>query len=407
MNRTRINLERLLADHEELSLIGRKTSGGVCRRAFDPEDMKARRWFLDKLAEAGIPGRVDAAGNLIGRIGPLSGPAVVSGSHLDTVDGGGFYDGALGVLCALEALRVIKENALDRVPFEVWAFSDEEERFLGFLGSLAICGQITGERGMAVADEGGLTLAEAMRSAGLDAAMIGRARRAPEDIKYFMELHIEQGPLLERDDCALGLVELVKADYRYGITIHGRRDHAGSPMFGRLDPLKAGVRIIERFAREVQAVGDPENTFTVGVFEVNPGLQTVIPESVYFTVDIRAPDRQSLAFLEEHLKIMLREESQGLVSDFQIIMREDQVTFDSVVLAAVEESLDETGRSWRRIMSGPGHDCQVMGRYVPSGMIFVASVGGRSHCPEEFSRPEDIEAGANALLNTMLKLAER
>ena len=406
MSRPQVNIQRLLADHEELSLIGRKASGGVCRRAFDPGDMAARQWFLGKLAQADIPGRADPAGNLIGRVGPGSGPAVVSGSHLDSVDGGGFYDGALGVLCALEALRVIKENGLDRTPFEAWAFCDEEERFLGFLGSLAICGQVTGERAVTLADQDGLGLAEAMKAAGLEAGRVGEARRAPEEIKYFVELHIEQGPLLERDNCALGLVELVKADYRYGISLAGRRDHAGSPMYGRLDPLQAGVRIIDRFAREVQAAGDPENLFTVGVFEVDPGLQTVIPESVFFTVDIRGRDSAALADLEARLRAITAEESRGMLSEIQVIMREEQVAFDARVLAAVEESLNESGRPWRRIMSGPGHDGQVMGRHFPSGMIFVSSVDGRSHCPEEYSRPEDIEAGANALLSTMLKLAE-
>jgi N-carbamoyl-L-amino-acid hydrolase len=145
--------------------------------------------------------------------------------------------------------------------------------------------------------------------------------------------------------------------------------------------------------------------FTVGVFDVEPGQQTIIPESVHFTIDLRARESAILSRLETRLGEFLSEEAPGLERDIQTIMREDEVAFDPQVLAAIEEALIESGRPWRRVMSGPGHDGQVMGRHVPSGMIFVASVDGRSHCPEEFSRPEDIEAGANALLGAMLRLA--
>jgi N-carbamoyl-L-amino-acid hydrolase len=399
-----VDMGRLRAEMEELARIGRVPGGGISRPAFGGAEMQARRWFMAKLEEAGLEVRVDGAGNISGRH-PGRGPALLCGSHLDTIRGGGAFDGALGVLAALECVRVIRERRLScPAPVEVIAFSDEEEAFLGFLGSLAMAGGLSARRIEEAENAAGLPLSRAMAECGLDVGRILHARRDPSTIKAFVELHIEQGPILAEAGASVGVVEAIKGNYRYEITMLGRRDHAGLPASARFDPFFAVLELIQRMRGRAAGCAC---LMTVGRFAVDPGLENVIPESVCFSVDFRHESAGVLEDLESHL---FREtERLGAAPGFQTVRRTllkiDPVPMSPPIQAAIREASDALGVHWLPIQSGAGHDAQVLGRFVPTGMIFVPSEGGRSHCPQEHTSWADIGRAAEVLLAVLLRLA--
>jgi N-carbamoyl-L-amino-acid hydrolase len=403
----RINADRLHSDLKSLSQIGRTPEGGVSRPTFSQADMKAREWFVQKLNDADLAVSVDAAGNIFGRLDG-KGPAVISGSHLDTIINGGFYDGAIGVLSVLECIRTIKEEgATVRAPLEVVSFTDEEEWYYGFLGSYALTGQLKNAALDKVYDNNGQSLEAAMGKAGLNLAFIHQAQRPKNDIKAFVELHIEQGPLLEQTGDVIGVVDNVKGDYRYGITYKGKRNHAGSPMQGRRDPMRAAVHLINHMDTQFEAIESPDVLLTVGAIQADPSIETVIPASVYFSIDFRTRDKDILLKLSDrlHNEAQRLAEARGLELTIEPLIIVDPVIFDDHVLDAIRQAATDLDLKWCHISSGAGHDGQVMGMYVPAAMIFVPSQGGRSHCPEEHTTVEHIEAGANVLLNTLVKLA--
>lgn len=401
-----IDTQRLRSDLEELSGIGRLPTGGMSRPAFSPQEKQARRWFIGRLEEAGLEVKVDEAGNITGRL-PGPGPAVLSGSHLDTIENGGAFDGALGVLAALECARVIKERNLScPSPVEVIAFSDEEEAFIGFLGSRALMGQLSDKELEEARNPQGLWLSEAMAECGLDVGAVRRAGRDPSTIKAFVELHIEQGPILAQRGVSVGVVAAIKGNYRYGITLRGRRDHAGVPMKGRRDPLFAALALIEKIRAHGSRIGS-EVLMTVGRFTVEPGLENVIPGSVYFSVDFRDENPGVLRSLEGRLfdEIgRLRSESSLEILQ-QPLLKIDPVPLSPSIQRAIKQAADQLDIDWLSLQSGAGHDAQVIGQFVPTGMIFVPSLGGRSHCPEEHTEWRDIERATEVLLAVILRLA--
>ncbi len=401
-----IDARRLRGDLEELSSIGRLPTGGISRPAFGPAETQARHWFIGRLEQAGLEVKVDEAGNISGRL-PGPGPAVLSGSHLDTIENGGAFDGALGVLAALECLRVIRERCLScPAPVEVIAFSDEEESFLGFLGSLAVTGRLPARELGEITNPAGVPLSRAMEQCGLDLGIIGRAARDPSTIRAFVELHIEQGPILAERGASIGVVEAIKGNYRYGITVRGRRDHAGVPMRGRRDPLFGAIELIETMRKQCAEIA-PEVLMTVGQFTVEPGLENVIPGSVYFSVDFRDENPRTLRSMEEGLLEEIERLGSGLSLEIRQrpLLKIDPVPMSPAIQTAIEQAAEQLDIDWVALQSGAGHDAQVLGRFVPTGMIFVPSRGGRSHCPEEYTEWRDIERATEVLLAVILSLA--
>ena len=402
-----INLERLKRDIEELGEIGRTPAGGVSRGAFSDADLQAREWFVRKLKEADLGVTIDAAGNIFGRI-EGSGPAILCGSHLDTIKNGGIYDGALGVLSALECIRVINELKLKtEFPIEVVSFTDEEERFVGFLGSYAVTGELKSDKLSEVRDSEGYLLRDCMRKCELDIAEIPRAKRNAEGIKAFIELHIEQGPVLESLQIPIGVVNAVKGDYRYRVDIVGRTDHAGVPMkwrrdalFGAVQFISSALNIIRRFERE-------ETLVTVGVLELDPGLANVVPRHVFFTLDVRDNEIDHLSMLEEELNKLTGQLASELNLEMRMrpIMKIAPLALNHKIQAIITEEVKNLNLVSHELPSGAGHDAQILGRMVPAGMIFVPSHRGKSHSPDEFTSWKDIENGANVLLRTLLHLA--
>ncbi len=409
-----IRIDRLMDDLAAINAIGRLEGGGNRRRALSPEDMEGRALLLDRMQAAGLETRVDAAGNVFGRLESDHGvndgtqPAVLIGSHIDTIERGGRFDGVLGVFGALECLRTIGESGVARKkPIEVVAFTDEEERFIGFLGSYALVGSVGYDDIKDCVDHNGTRLYDAMQRAGLDPHRIADAAVDPADYCAFLELHIEQGSVLEREGKIIGVVDGVKGNFRWGVTITGQTDHAGAPLTGRKDAFSAFHDVAARMIAFRNKHGDDDSTLTIGRVLMEPNIETAQPGRVEFSVDFRSSSVGFLRRADSTLSSVLQEltENGGYTVDRHQILVEDPVEFDRGIRPAIERSAEKRGYPWRAMPSGAGHDAQVIGRHIPSAMIFVPSVDGRSHCPEEFTRTPDIEAGVNVLLDTALSLA--
>ena len=405
----RINLARMRKDLEELGEIGTTAEGGVWRSSFSEADMQARRWYVQRLKDAGLQHWIDAAGNMYARVGE-GGPAVISGSHLDSVPNGGRFDGALGVMAALECLRSIKDNGIHpKLPIEAVAFTDEEGRFGGFVGSFAVIGTMTYEEILRRRDLRGMPLADAMRQAGLDPTKIGEARRRPDDVKAYVELHIEQGPILESIGVPIGVVQGIVAGSRTWITFRGRADHAGTtPMEMRQDAFLGAAEFGLRAREMVLTEGSGTTVGTVGVVDLKPGASNIVPETAFLTLDLRDISWDVLQRLLDRVRILAHEiaEKWGLTVTVERMRISEPAQMSPQVQAVVDGVARDLGHQTHWMNSGAGHDVQVMAKITEAGMIFVPSRQGRSHSPAEFTAWDQIENGANVLLNTLLRLAQ-
>jgi N-carbamoyl-L-amino-acid hydrolase len=404
----RINLARLRKDLEDLGKIGTTPDGGVWRSSFSEADMEARRWYMQRLEEAHLQHWVDAAGNIYARVGEGS-PAVIAGSHLDSVPNGGRFDGVLGVIAALECLRSINDHGIHtRLPIEAVAFTDEEGRFGGFIGSFAVIGTMTYEAVLSRRDLRGMPLADAMRQVGLEPTKIGEARRDPKDIKAYIELHIEQGPILESMGVPIGVVQGIVAGSRTWITFRGRADHAGTtPMAMRKDAFLGAADFGLR-AREMVLVGGSGTTVgTVGAMDLKPGASNIVPETAFLTLDLRDISWEVLQRLLERVDILAHEiaEKWGLEVTVERMRISEPAQMSPHVQAVIDEVARGLGHKTHWMNSGAGHDAQVMAKITEAGMIFVPSRQGRSHSPAEFTDWDQVENGANVLLNTLVRLA--
>lgn len=403
-----VNVGRLCRDLDELGAIGAGPGGGVTRLALSAEDLAARAWLRARMAEAGLSVSTDPAGNTIGRLGPTSGPALVVGSHLDTVPAGGRFDGALGVLAGLEVARALQEQAVRLGhALEVVAFADEEQaRFLpGLGGARAMALGIDPEEFGGVCDGSGVALTAALAAAGVDLAAATSARRSSPEIAAYVELHVEQGPRLEEEGVAIGIVAGIVGITRYGVTVTGQANHAGTTaMQRRRDALVGAARLVLEVNRAVRAEGE-HMVGTVGRLKVEPGAPNIVPGRVELVIELRCFEQARLERVLGRLRRLARElEAQGLGLEWQEARYGSPCPMDPVVRTCIARAATRLGYSCRELWSWAGHDAQFMGRRWPAGMIFVPSRGGVSHSPAEYTSPEDLGRGAEVLYATVVEL---
>jgi allantoate deiminase len=397
---------RLAADLEAAARFGGDEDGGVTRLAWTAELFDAYDWLAAELRALGLEAAVDAAGNLVGTWQAGSGKAVVVGSHLDTVRRGGRFDGTLGVLSGLEAIRLLRSwDAEPARPIRLVSFMDEEgARFeTALFGSRAFTGADLaglGER----RDSDGISLREAMAARGRDFDRVAQAR-AVDEAGAYLELHIEQGPALERAGVALGIVTAITGVVAFRVRFRGEANHAGTtPMDARRDALAGAARAV--LALRDEARRRPGMTANVGHLAAEPGGANVVPGVAEFTIDVRAPTAEGFAALEPLVRSTLEAiaAEEGLELELRETFRLEPLPLDETLMETLEAAARDEGASTVRMPSGAGHDAMIVGRHVPAAMLFVPSRRGISHSPEEHTAPEQCELGARVLARALRSL---
>ena len=407
----RIDGDRLLGRLAALAEIGAIEGGGCARLALTDEDRAGRDLVVTWMRDLGLDVRIDAIGNVVGRWSHPemfdASPAVMVGSHIDTVRTGGRYDGNLGVLAGLEIIEsLIDAGVTPRRPLEVAFFTNEEgARFPpDMLGSLTYAG--------------GMPIEEALDLKGIDGSILGEELQrigyvgsfpCPGQVPHaYVELHIEQGPVLEAEGIDIGVVESVQGISWREVTIEGQANHAGTtPMSMRHDAGLAAASVATFIRRLATEVGPP-HVATVGSIRLHPDLVNVVAARATLTVDQRNTDDAVLVDAEHRLAGYLDElaGAEGVRISTRSLARFEPVTFDQRVVGLVEDTARRHGLSTRRMPSGAGHDAQMLARVCPSGMVFVPSVKGISHNPAEYTAPNDLVFGADVLLHVVVTLAD-
>ncbi len=406
-----VNFERLKNDIEKLSQVGRSADMGIYRMAFSDGDMLGRNWLTQRIEAAGLTCSQDGAANLSALIETTAAdiPRVMTGSHIDTVPGAGHLDGALGVICGLEALRVIKERGLTiKRPLELVAFSDEEGAFGGMFGSQAVTGKITPGWIHNAKNLDGITLPEAMARHGLDAMEALAAARSPGSIHAFVELHIEQGPVLDSLQKTIGVVEGICGLQRWEISLIGHANHAGTtPMHMRQDAFQGLAEFSGEIERILEEHGSPLSVATIGRVELLPGAANVVPGEVRFSLEFRDVDTAVIEALANNFRVVLSAISRrrALMFEFRVVSEMPPVSCDSHIQTLIAETAQLHDLQMHVMPSGAAHDTQQIASIAPAGMIFVPSKEGKSHSAAEWTSWQDIEAGANVLLNVLYRLA--
>ncbi|MDD2846155.1 MAG: Zn-dependent hydrolase [Rhodoferax sp.] len=409
MNAPQINGPRLLASLQALGQLGALPGGGVNRLALSDADRQGRDWTVARMRALGMRVDVDAIGNIIGTLpGTEDGPPVMTGSHIDTVRTGGLYDGNYGVLAGLEVVATLREAGLrTRRPLAVAVFTNEEgARFQpDMMGSLVYVGGLPLQDALATCDADGVSVQAELQRIGYQ----GTSAVGAPLVDSYVELHIEQGPVLEQMGLQIGVVEGVQGISWTEFTVAGQSNHAGTtPMALRHDAALVAAQVAV-FVRELSARLGGRQLATVGAVRLSPNLVNVIAQKAVFTVDLRNTDSAVLAQAESelHAYALQAAQAEGVRITSRALARFEPVAFDPMLVDLVEQQARALGCSHQRLPSGAGHDAQMLARVCPSAMIFVPSVGGLSHNVREHTEPADLERGAQLLLQVVLALANR
>jgi N-carbamoyl-L-amino-acid hydrolase len=401
----RVDGTRLNRRMAALAEFGANDAGGIDRVAFSDADLEARSWVAELFREAGLDVTVDVAGNLVGRRGGSDPglPPLVLGSHIDSVPGGGNYDGQVGSMGALEVAWTLAEAGVrTRHPLEYVIFPNEEG---GKTGSRALAGKVEpGELDIITAS--GYTIGEGLRRIGGDPARLHEAHRASGSITAFLELHVEQGGVLEAEGQDIGVVEGIVGIMRWNVVVDGKTNHAGTtPMGRRRDALVAAARFIDAVHRTALGM-EGSQVATVGRVSASPGAPNVIPGRATLSLEVRDLDMGKI----ETVFGEIREQAAAIGADtgttfaFERFYVSEAAPTDPRIRDVVERAARDLGLASRRMPSGAGHDAQSLAHLGPVGMIFVPSAAGISHAPEELTSPEDVTHGADVLLRTLLAL---
>ncbi|WP_438445212.1 Zn-dependent hydrolase [Gorillibacterium sp. sgz5001074] len=410
----RWNREELAKDAEAwiawLAQYGGEEGGGVTRLLYDKAWQSARAALADRMGEMGFSVRADRTGNTFGRLEGTSGNpgAIGVGSHFDTVRSGGRYDGAYGIVAGLMAADLLRRLYGPPVrSIEVAAFCEEEgSRFpLAYWGSGSLTGARTHADIAALKDPEGIRFPEAMAAAGF-----GREDQ-PEpcgtDWTHYLEVHIEQGPVLEAEGLSIGIAEVIVGQKRFAFTVRGSANHAGTTPMGQRSDALAGAAAMAVALEDMALLNGEPLVATVGRMEVYPNTPNVVPGEVRFTADVRHSDGEALEAFCDRMEERFRRiaEARGLSLESSLWVNTAPVPLDAVLAAKVERSALACGMKYRRMPSGAGHDAQMIQAVCPSALVFVPSRGGISHSPEEYTAPEHLAEGVLVLTDLLYKLA--
>lgn len=399
-----VNGDRLTAMIRQLAKLGELPNGGVQRLAFSVEDCRARSLVRRWMVEADMTVTVDEAGNMIGRYPGRfqDAPPLVTGSHIDTVPNAGHYDGTYGVLAGIEAVKTLSEQGLrlDH-PIEVIVFADEERTMVG---CKALAGRLLPDPEL-YRSRDGEPIQDCLERVGGNWDIIEHARRTPESMAAFVELHVEQGPVLTTQQTQIGVVTGIVGQRRYWITVEGQSSHAGTtPMSMRQDALVAASQVVLAINRVGNHPGD--QVATVGRMDLHPNVPNSIPGKVEMSLDLRDLSSDRLDQLLAEIQQAINDIATATGTRIAIAQRldNDPAPANSHIQYAIAQVCEDLNLSYCHLPSRASHDAQEMSRITDMGMIFVPSEGGISHSESEYTRPEDCTNGANVLLHTLMQL---
>jgi len=414
-NAPTIDKRRLMRDLNAIGRIGIGDHGSVTRLVFSIKELRSRQVLIHLMRQAGLKIHVDAIGNIFGRLDGADpkAPALLAGSHLDTVIHGGKYDGPVGVIGALEAVRTIRENKITlRAPLEVVCFIGEESSRFGFstLGSSLVAGEVHPKDLTNAVDAQGTKLADVLASLGISPRNLSRLARDPKSMKAYLELHIEQGPILEAKAKRIGLVTSIAAPSRFKVIFTGQADHSGTtPMEMRKDALVAAAQLIEyveKICRKFSSMEKGRVVGTVGAMKIEPGVINAVPGRAELSIDIRSTSAQA----KDKVARLVKQRGAAIARDRGIaievlnIRAEEPVPLDKRLLRITRQLCEEKAIDYEIMPSGAGHDAMQMAKITPAGMIFIPSRRGISHNPLEWTDPDDIALGAQLLMETMIRV---
>ena len=404
----RVNSDRMLDMFNKLALIGATGDGGVSRVTFSGAHLAARKWFREQIESSGLDFSMDGAGNFSATLtcDCSNAQTLLLGSHLDSVPNGGRFDGALGVIAALEVLRTVKENGIKlKVNLEAIDFTDEEGTLVGLLGSAALAGHLH-LNGLKNPRGGRENLEVGMARAGLTDESILSAARPKESLAGYLELHIEQGKRLERNGINVGIVSAIVGIRSYRLSFIGRADHAGSTLMTDRADASLGASAFTLAAREIVMKDFPNCVVNVGKMEFTPGAFNIVPALVNVALEFRAPSDEEFDQVGSALLACAEMEANrfGLALKKEFLGSHSPSLASEKIKTAFVDACNSLGLTHTSLISGAGHDGQSLVDMCPIGMIFVPSVDGASHAPREFTKWEDCVNGANVLLQAVIKL---
>lgn len=406
-----VSPERITSHLKSFASIGYSASGGMRRLAFSKNDLRARQVLVHIMGNLGLDARIDPFGTVYGRLPDPDGrklPAVMVGSHLDAVPGGGRFDGSIGVVAGLEAAAVVSQYLeITERTLEVVSFSCEESsRFgRGTIGSGLMTGVWSAKDILHLRDGQGQTLERVLRRLGLDPERLDEVRRPPSDVAAFLEIHIEQGRVLEEAPAAVGIVGTIAAPTRFRLTLSGQADHSGAtPMNLRRDALAGAAEIIlavERCAKAVSGV-----VATVGTAKVEPGAINVVPGNVEMSIDIRSTVGSARRDVVDQIRNEIDRvcTARDLSSNLELLTDEDPVTLHPQIIDTLERAARQRGTSYLHMPSGAGHDAMHLATICPTGMLLVPSRGGISHHADEWTDFDDIVEGIQVIVDATVDL---
>lgn len=408
------NIERIKNDIDIVTSFNRTPGNGCTRFSYSEEDRKAREYLINEMKKLGLEVRIDGVGNIRGKYNPMNSnyPSVMMGSHIDTVLNGGKFDGLVGVVSALEVIRQVKDNQISiQKPLEIIIWAEEEGSNSGItmLGSKAMTGKVKAEDLKEMKSFTGESMYDLMKEFGLDVDAIDSQVFRKDEVEYLIELHVEQGGILDSEGLSVGIVKAIAGMKTYKVTLEGVANHAGStPMYLRNDALVGASHIITYMEDAAKNKGLGTTVATVGKIICEPNVPNIIPGKVVFYVDIRDVEEEGKDIISKELIEKVKENANlyNLKYDIELIEESPVVKLSEKVIDTIEKIAIERSYPYKVMNSGAVHDSGMFADLTNVGMIFVPSIGGRSHCPEELTRFEDIKLGCDLLLETVIRLAQ-